>query len=164
MTGMMPTILGIVVMVAQVGVAALVAVVIYRSRKKRSAAIRGGSFSPGPDGATAIPLMASFAGVRGLPWWFAVATNNARPLLEILPSGLRYRVIRKRERSFSEIERVDVRTFWQTVNIDIAFRGALLTMVGNVGTLEQARAAVALFPPGVPLTARARAVLAGRTP
>lgn len=155
---------GVVVLVAQVAIACVVGMVIYRAWKKRSSAVARGDLSVRPDGGTTFPLMASFAGVRGLPWWFAVATNNARPLLEILPSGLRYRVIRKRERAFSEIERVDVRTFWQTVNIDIAFRGELLTMVGNVGTLEHAKAALALLPPSVPLTARARVVLAGGTP
>lgn len=159
---MTATIFGVAVLAVQLLIVSTVVMLLYRGWKKRSSAVARGEIEVGVDGGRSIPLMASFAGVRGMPWWFAVATNNARPLLEILRSGLRYRVIRKRERSFAEIERVDVRTFWKTVNLDIAFRGDLLTLAANVGTLERAREALALFPPGVPMTPRAQAVLAGR--
>lgn len=45
-----------------------------------------------------------------MPWWFAVASNNANPSLIIFSSGIRYRMIRKNERRFDEIERVELRT------------------------------------------------------
>jgi len=36
-------------------------------------------------GAATILVLATFTGVRGLPWWYAIASNNAKPLLVIEP-------------------------------------------------------------------------------
>ncbi|RZL18540.1 MAG: hypothetical protein EOP64_11775, partial [Sphingomonas sp.] len=56
-------------------------------------------------GGVHIPVLATFSGVRGLPWWYAVATNNAKPSLVITPDGLDFRVVRRLWRSWDEIER-----------------------------------------------------------
>lgn len=99
-----------------------------------------------------------------MPWWFAVASNNANPSLIIFSSGIRYRMIRKNERRFDEIERVELRTAWKTVNIEMHFRGGRLTFAVNVGTTAAARAALALFPATVVMSDQAKSVLAGSLP
>lgn len=35
------------------------------------------------SGAAVIPVLVTFTGIRGLPWWYAVAINNAKPLLAV---------------------------------------------------------------------------------
>lgn len=157
--------LGIALMVAvQLSILGATGYFIYRFAKARYARAAAGVIETAADGGRSVPVIAAFSGVRGLPWWFAVASNNANPTLVILPSGVRYRVIRLNERPFSAIERVDVRTAWKTVNIEIRFRGAALTLAANVGTTDLARQALALLPADVPMTDRARAVLAAPTP
>jgi hypothetical protein len=110
------------------------------------------------DGGRLIPLKATFAGVKGFPELFAIATNSASPLLIIRDEGIEYRVIRKHKRAFSDIEQVHVHTAWKTVNITIQFRGDVLTFAANVGNVVAAQAALALFPASVPMTARALAI------
>lgn len=112
------------------------------------------------DGGRIVPVKAAFAGIKGFPWWFAIATNNANPSLHIFPSGIRYRMIRKHERAYAEIAQIDIRTAWKTVNIDLQFHGELLTFAVNVGTESAAREALVLFPATVPMTSRAKAMLA----
>jgi hypothetical protein len=114
-----------------------------------------------PDGEV-IPLKATFAGMRGLPSNVALATNNASPLLIIRSTGIEYRVMRLTKRSFEDIDMVDVRTAWRTVNIEMQFRDQLLTFAGNVGTEEVAQRALSLFPAKTPMTTKAYAMrLAG---
>jgi hypothetical protein len=108
------------------------------------------------DGGKVISVKATFAGVRGMPGLFAVATNNASPLFAIGPAGIEYRVIRKHKRAFADIEQVDIRTAWRTVNIEVLFRGEILTLAVNVGTEAAARSTLALFPATTPMTLRAR--------
>ncbi|WP_157222651.1 hypothetical protein [Novosphingobium sp. AP12] len=135
--------------------------IICRFAKRRSA---GGTQEPirtDAEGGKVIPVLAAFAGVRGLPWWFALASNNANPSLVIFASGIRYRMIRRHERRFDDIARIEVRTVWKTVNIEMQFRGELLTFAVNVGTTAAAGAALALFPPAVDMSERAKAILSG---
>lgn len=102
-----------------------------------------------------IPVTATFAGMRGLPYPVAIATNNASPLFAVSPRGIEYRVIRKRARSFADIERIDVRKSWRTVNVEFLFRGELLTLTVNAGTDAVARTILRSIPESVPLTAQA---------
>ena len=113
------------------------------------------------DGWTTIPVAAAFTGVRFLPWWLGIATNNARPLLAIGPNAVRYRVIVKQERPFSDIETIDVRTAWKTANLCLFFRGSAFTFMANLRTVDACAQALALFPPDLALTERAREVRAG---
>lgn len=137
---------------------------LYRSARARYARAGRSVIDRVADGGRAIPVIAAFIGIRGLPWWFAVSSNNAAPSLIILPSGVRYRVIKLRERPFSDIERIDVRTAWATVNIELRFHSEALTLMANVGTQKLARATLELLPKNIALTPRARAILAGSEP
>jgi hypothetical protein len=138
--------------------------VVYCVLRRRSAYKERGPLHSDAEGRTSVPVVAAFAGVKGMPWWFAVASNNANPSLVIFSSGIRYRMIRKNERRFDEIERVELRTTWKTVNIEMHFRGELLTFAVNVGTRAAARAALALFPATVAMSDQARSALAGLPP
>ena len=156
--------LGIIASLLPLTLIGAVGYALYRSARARYARAGRGVIDLAADGGRAIPVIAAFVGIRGLPWWFAVASNNAAPSLVILPSGVRYRVIRTHERPFSDIERVDVRTALATVNIEMRFRGDALTLMANVGTKELARATLELLPATIALTPRARAILAGGEP
>jgi hypothetical protein len=137
---------------------------LYRSARARYARAARGVIDLAAEGGKAIPIIAAFTGVRWLPWWVAVASNNAAPSLVILPSGVRYRVIKLRERPFSDIERIDVRTAWATVNIELRFHDEALTLMANVGTEKLARATLELLPKSIALTPRAKAILADGEP
>lgn len=106
-------------------------------------------------GAATIPVLATFTGIRGLPWWYAVASNNAKPMLVIEPEGIRFRVIRQRGRPYADIECVDVRQARGTVNLDFTFRGSLATFAANLGALPLAAHVLSLLPASVPLSTRA---------
>ncbi len=112
-----------------------------------------------PDGGHLIPCKATFVGLRSLPTLVAIASNSASPLLIVHPREIEYRVLRKRRRPIADIEQVDVRTAWRTVNIVVHFKDEQLTFTANVGTLPAARSALALLPASTPMTAAA-AVLA----
>lgn len=113
-------------------------------------------------GAATIPVLATFTGVRGLPWWYGIASNNAKPLLVIEPDGIRFRVIRQTVRRYDEIEVVDVRQATGTVNLDITFSGSLLTFAANLGAVPLAAHVLSLLPPSVPLSSRAAALKEAR--
>ena len=112
------------------------------------------------DGGTKMPVAAAFTGVRGMPWWYAVANNSAAPLLVIYPDEVLCRVIRRRRRPFSAIESIDVNTGPGTVNVRLVFRGERLTFSANVRTKEAARAVLMLLPTE-PMTEVARTVRDG---
>ena len=109
-------------------------------------------------GGAHIPVLATFSGVRGLPWWYAVATNNAKPSLVITPTGIDFRVVRRDRRSWKDIEGIDVRQAPGTVNLDVTFRGALLTFSANLGSVPLAAHVLSLIPAPVPLSDRAIAI------
>lgn len=110
---------------------------------------------------TAIKVAAAFGGLRFLPWWWGVSSNNANPSLEIGPGRIRYRVIAKRERLLSEIESVDVRTAWRTVNLCFRFREGLSTFSANVRQIDEAARALRLLQGKVPLGERAQRIALG---
>jgi hypothetical protein len=105
-----------------------------------------------------VPLIATFTGLRGLPW-VGVASNNLNPRLVITSAGITYRVARLRSRDWSDIVRVDVRSFGATVNLGFAFRDSLFTFDANVGSSILAARTLALLPDTVALTDRARSLL-----
>jgi hypothetical protein len=110
---------------------------------------------------TSVNVAAAFTGLRFLPWWLGIASNNANPSLEIGPDGIRYRVIARSEQSFGTIEQVDVKTAWRTVNLCFRFKGAMTTFSANVRAIEEAARALRLLPDQVPLTERARQIRNG---
>ena len=103
-----------------------------------------------------VTVAAAFSGLRFLPWWWGISSNNANPMLEIGGDCIRYKVIARNERRFDEIEQGDVRTAWRTVNLCFRFKGAMTTFSANVRTIEEASRALRLLPDHVPLTDRAR--------
>lgn len=110
---------------------------------------------------TPVSVAAAFTGLRFLPWWLGIASNNANPSLEIGPQGIRYRVIARSERAFDNIEQVDVKTAWRTVNLCFRFKGAMTTFSANVQTIEEAIRTLRLLPDQVPLTDRASQIRNG---
>ena len=115
---------------------------------------------PAGDGEwTRIKVAAAFGGLSFLPWWWGTSTNNANPLFEIGANGIRYRVIAKRERRFSEIESVDVRTAWRTVSLYFRFREGLGTFSANVREAGEAARALRLLQGKVRLGEKARKIV-----
>jgi hypothetical protein len=145
--------------IVQLTILGAVGYLLYRLAKGRYARAAAGVTETDENGGKVVPVVAAFLGVRGLPWWFAVASNNANPTLVVLPTSLRYRVIGLRERPFSAIEQIDVRTAWKTVNIEIRFHGTWLTLAFNVGATDLARQVLALLPASAPMTSRAQSLL-----
>lgn len=136
--------------------------IIYRFSRRRPAA--GGTqerIHTDTEGGKVIPVIAAFASVRGLPWWFALASNNANPSPVIFASGVWYRMVRRHERRFDEIARIEVKIAWKTVNIEMQFHGELLTFAVNAGTTAAAGAALALFPSALDTSEHAKAILSG---
>lgn len=109
-------------------------------------------------GATTVPVLVTYTGLRGLPWWYAIAMNNAKPLLVVESDGICFRVIRRQRRAFSGIACVDVRQGPGTVNLDFTFHGSVFTFAANVGSVALAAHVIALLPPGIPRSLRAQAV------
>lgn len=109
-------------------------------------------------GGKVIPLIATFVGLRGLPW-VGLASNNLNPRLVITSDGITYRVLGLRSRRWSEIMQVDVRVFGATVNLSFAFCGSPFSFDANVGSLVLATQTLALLPVQTAMTDRARSLL-----
>lgn len=93
-----------------------------------------------------IAVRATFTGVRFLPWWYAIAHNNGWPLLELGATGVRYRVLRKRERAWSEVEAVIVKRKRTYANIRFVFRDRWLTFSANLSDFGEVQRALSLVP------------------
>jgi len=78
----------------------------------------------GGEGRT-VPLRISFVGLKSLGW-VALAHNNLAPLLVLYDDHLEQRVVLRKTRRYSEIERVDVTTT-DTDNLEIAYAASPLT-------------------------------------
>lgn len=112
-------------------------------------------------GGEVIPLIATFSGLRGLPW-IGFASNNLNPHLVITPDDITYRVMSLRTQSWGNVERVDVRSLGATVNLGFVFRSSPVTFDANVGSTVLAAQTLALLPNHVALTDRAQLLLAGK--
>ncbi|EFH10756.1 hypothetical protein ACFFMP_03750 [Pseudoroseomonas cervicalis] len=115
---------------------------------------------PAGDPVLRIPLVAAFAGWRGLPW-LAWASSDLRPLLELHPGHMACRVLRLRRHPYTAIARVDHRSTRGTENVVLEFHGRLASFAGNTANRALARQAIAaLRDRGCPLSPRAAALLA----
>lgn len=139
-----------------IGSIAAIGVFFRRRRRGKFDQATVANIVTGTTRAATIPVLVTFTGVRGLPWWYGIAMNNAAPLLVIERDGIRFRVIRRQYRAFAEIACVDVRQNWRTVNLDFTFHGSIFTFAANVGTVALAAHVIASLPPGVPLSPRAQ--------
>lgn len=130
--------------------------------RRRYAQATIGNIVVDASGAATIPVLATFTGVRGLPWWYGIATNNATPLLVVERDGLRLRVVRTQLRRYGEIACVDVRLAVGTVDLEVAFHDTLLTFSANLGALPLAAHVLRMLPASVPLSARAAEIRSRR--
>lgn len=110
-----------------------------------------------------VPVVATFLGLKFLPWWLGFAYNNAGPVLSISKGAIRYRVLRLRVRPLSDVEKVDLRTAWRTVNLCFAFQGSATTFTANVRDLPSAAVALRRLPVEI-LSHRAQQVRSMRLP
>lgn len=115
----------------------------------------------GPLGAPwRVPLRASFSGIRGVPL-FAFATNNLAPRLELHPDHIVGRVLRRFERRYEELARVDVLTTLATRNVVFEWRDGLASFVANVrDDASRLRLLQELQRHRVPLSEKAQKLLA----
>jgi hypothetical protein len=111
-------------------------------------------------GGREVPLVATFGGIRGLPW-IGFATNNLNPKLVIGPTGITYRVLRLQTRAFNEVEQVDIRVFGATVNLVFMFRDCHSTFEANVGSIILATETLAILSANVTLSDRAKRIMVG---
>lgn len=115
-----------------------------------------------PDGVP-IPILATFVGLRGVPL-LSLGHNSLRPIFRLYPDAIETRVYRKRRRPYSEIERVHVVTAPWTRNVEIDWRGSVLTFAANVRQEPWRRAVLRfLADRGAPLTPAARHLLPAAT-
>jgi hypothetical protein len=107
-----------------------------------------------------VKLKAAFGGVSWLPWWMGFSRSNLAPLLDLGDDRVAIRVIKRSERFYEEIARVDFHRSIGTRNIRLLFKDSIGTFTGNVVSDEEAKAALArLRDKGCALSDRARAYL-----
>lgn len=90
---------------------------------------------PIPDSGYQLKVFVAFSGPRlarkGILSYFAVAHNNVSPRLVLFPDRIEYRVIFRKQRSFSEIEEVRARNhpggsiFGDVRQLTFAFKGSI---------------------------------------
>lgn len=107
-----------------------------------------------------MPLIATFSGLRGLPW-IGFASNNLHPRLVIQSDGITYRIAMLRFRGWGDIIQVDVQSVGATVNLSFAFRDSLFTFDADVGSTMLAAQTLALLGDHIALTDRAKLLLMG---
>ncbi len=112
------------------------------------------------NGGKIVPLIATFSGLRGLPW-IGFASNNLNPRLVIQSDGITYRIAMLRFRGWGDIIQVDVQSVGATVNLSFAFRDSLFTFDADVGSTMLAAQTLALLPDHIALTDRAKLLLMG---
>jgi hypothetical protein len=110
------------------------------------------------NGGKIVPLIATFSGLRGLPW-IGFASNNLNPRLVIQSDGITYRIAMLRFRGWGDIIQVDVQSVGATVNLSFAFRDSLFTFDADVG-ISLLPLEVTL-PDHIALTDRAKLLLMG---
>ena len=114
-------------------------------------------YAPGTGlNGTGIPVLATFVGIRVLPW-VALASNSLNPVLRIDGDNLVYRVLRQQQRPLSSVLQVDVRSAYGTFNLIFEFQDSALTFIANVGSPSRGAYVLAMLPASVALTERARA-------
>jgi hypothetical protein len=83
---------------------------------------------------------------------------SAKPPLVVTPGGFDFRVARRHRRSWNDAERIDIREAAGRVNVDMTFRGALLTFSASLGAVSLAAHVLSPVPASVPLSNRAVSV------
>ncbi|QLG91306.1 hypothetical protein HZF02_04795 [Pseudomonas yamanorum] len=142
-----------------IGFQAFVLWMVYRLwkhlNKQRACATTPYAPGTGLNGAN-IPVLATFVGIRVLPW-VALASNNLNPVLRIDGENLVYRVLRQQQRLLSSVLQVDVRSAYGTFNLIFEFRDSPLTFIANLGSPERGAYVLSMLPASVTLSERAQA-------
>ena len=139
------------------GLGAIWGLVFLMIRARLRAAARARPILDGTS--VTIPLVAAFAGFKGMPW-LACAHNSISPRLTLHADEVEVKVIRKRRRPYSRIQQVDYRTGIGTRNVILAFTDSQLSFRGNTASTSLAREAIRrLQARGCPLSPRALALL-----
>jgi hypothetical protein len=110
-----------------------------------------------------VPLLAAFTSLRGFPWWFAIAFNNANPLFQVGEDTIRFRVFRVREHPLADVESVEVRRSLASWAVTVQLRGRFCTFGATVRDALALRGALELLSHSVTLGPGARAVLKSDT-
>lgn len=139
------------------GLGAIWGLVFLMIRARLRAAARARPIQDGTS--VTIPLVAAFAGFKGMPW-LACAHNSISPRLTLHADQVEVKVIRKRRRPYHQIQQVDYRTGIGTRNVILTFTDSLLSFRGNTASHSLARDAIRLLRArGCPLSPRAQALL-----
>ncbi len=86
---------------------------------------------PLPPEGVPVPLLATFAGLAGVPL-LSLGKNNLSALLRLYPDELEFKVLRTLRRPYSAIRRIEVQTTWATRNVEFVWQGSVLTFTANV--------------------------------
>ena len=114
---------------------------------------------PLPPEGVAVPLLATFSGLVGVPL-LSLGKNNLSALLRVYPDQMEFKVLRTLRRPYSRIRRVETQTFWATRNVEFVWHGSNLTFTANVRTDAWRLALLGLLDAkGVDLAAGARRLL-----
>ena len=84
-----------------------------------------------PAEGVAVPVRATFLGLAGVPV-LALAKNNLSARLRLSPEEVEVKVFRTLRRPYSRIRRVDVQSFWATRNVELVWRGSVVSFTANV--------------------------------
>lgn len=126
-------------------------------RSKRS--VDPGTQTVLSDGGRNIPLIAAFAGWKGIPW-IGWASSNIGPRLVLHRDHLEFKVIRTRTRPYTDVSNVDYRRAIWTENVVIEFADSIASFAGNAANRSVAQDAVRfLFEKGCPLSERAKELI-----
>ncbi|MFH1347799.1 MAG: hypothetical protein ABIH22_03825 [Candidatus Margulisiibacteriota bacterium] len=85
------------------------------------------------SGAMIVPLVAAFSGLKFMPTWWTLGNNNANPKLILREAGIEYRVFLTRQKTYSEIELVDVSKSLGTNKLCFYFRNSNWIFMANIG-------------------------------
>ncbi len=86
---------------------------------------------PLPAEGVSVPLLASFAGLAGVPL-LSLAKNNLSARLRLYPDEVELKVLRTLRRPYSRIRRVEVQSFWATRNVELVWRGSMISFTANI--------------------------------
>lgn len=126
--------------------------------RRQILAARQGRIQP-REGGEAIPLVAAFSGLKGLPW-ISFASSDIAPTLVLHDDHLVCRVLKTRRIPYVLVARVDFRETLATTNIVLDFFDSLVSFTGNTANRALAHAAIRrLAEKGCRLSPRARRLL-----
>ena len=86
---------------------------------------------PLPPEGVPVPLLASFLGLAGVPL-LALAKNNLSARLRLYPDRVETKVFRTLERPYSAIRRVGTQTTLATRNVELVWRGSVVSFTANI--------------------------------